>query len=158
MMKTEIKTKDPIEQIETLASDLVRRLNQLMGGRAGDGISRPQYVLLSVLLEQGPLSLSALGSRIGSAQSSTSELAARMEKAGLVKKTRSPEDGRVVWLKITDQGRTLLRQCRKRPREVFHRLFAEAGVEARDAFLDSLEKLLAILDGKPATGPVGGDR
>jgi DNA-binding MarR family transcriptional regulator len=158
MKTTDGRSVDPIDRIGLLAPELIRRLDLVAGGRSKDGISHPQYKVLAVLQDQGPSSVGVLGTMIGAAQSSVSELSARMERSGLLKKTRSPDDGRVVRMEITDQGRTLLRQCRLRLREAYGRLFDKAGVEARDAFLDSIEKLLAILDGKPATGPVGGGR
>jgi DNA-binding MarR family transcriptional regulator len=158
MKTTEDRTVDPIDRIGLLAPELVRRLDLVADGRTKDGISHPQYKVLAVLQDQGPSSVGVLGSTIGAAQSSTSELSARMEKVGLVKKTRSPVDGRVVVMMITEEGRNQLRQCRLRLRDAYGRFFDKAGVEARDAFLDSIEKLLAILDGKPATGPAGGGR
>jgi DNA-binding MarR family transcriptional regulator len=146
MTKRESKATEAVDRIEALASDLVRRLDLLMGGRAGDAISRPQYILLSALQKQGTVSLGVLCGVVGAAQSTTSELVARMEKAGLVRKSRSLQDARVAWIAITDQGRSMLLQYRQRPREAFRRLFAEAGAEARGAFLASLENLLGILD------------
>jgi DNA-binding MarR family transcriptional regulator len=158
MKTTEDRTVDPIDRIGLLAPELVRRLDLVAGGRDRIAISHPQYKVLAVLQDQGPSSMGVLGSTIGAAQSSTSELSARMEKVGLVKKTRSPVDGRVVVMMITEEGRNQLRQCRRRQREAYGRLFDKAGAEALAAFLAAIETMLAILDGKPATGPAGGGR
>ena len=145
MAKAEVKTVDLVDQIGLLAPELVRRLDLVAGGRAKEGISHPQYKVLAVLQESGPSSVGVLGSMIGAAQSTTSELASRMEKVGLVKKTQSPADGRVVLMAITEEGRRQLYQCRKRLRDAYQRLFADAGAEAPAEFLASLENLLAIL-------------
>jgi len=158
MAKIEGKSMDPIYRIGLLAPELVRRLDLVAGSRSKEGISHPQYKLLAVLQDQGPSSVGVIGARIGYAQSSVSELASRMEKVGLLQKTRSPEDGRVVWMAITEEGRSLLHQCRKHLRAAYQRLFADAGAEAPAAFLASIEKLLAILDGKPGTGAMGRGR
>jgi DNA-binding MarR family transcriptional regulator len=149
MAKTEGTSVDLVDRIGLLAPELVRRLDLVAGGRLRDGISHPQYKVLAVLQASGPVSMGVVGSMIGAAQSSASELASRMEKVGLVQKTRSPEDSRVVLMAITDQGRNLLHQCRKRLRAAYGRLFADAGAEAPAAFLASIETLLAILDRKP---------
>ena len=158
MVKTEGKSMDPIDRIGLLAPELIRRLDLMAGGRSKEGISHPQYKVLAVLQDQGPSSVGVIGARIGVAQSSVSELTSRMEKVGLLQKTRSPVDGRVMLMAITEEGRSLLHQCRKRMRAAYGRLFADAGAEAPSAFLASIEKMLAILDGKPWTGSASDGR
>ena len=67
---------------------------------------------LSRLDRDGPSRLSSLAAAEGVAQPSMTQLVQRLETQGLVLRTRDAEDGRVVLVAITDEGRVLLDQRR----------------------------------------------
>jgi DNA-binding MarR family transcriptional regulator len=136
---------DPIDRIEELAQDLMRRLDLLGGSKVHEDISYGQYKVISVIHHQGPISVGNLGRLVGSAQSTTSEMVARLTKAGLVNKVRGPYDGRVVMVELTDQGRQLMRRRRKRVREGYHAMFEKLGPLDRDGFVTSIKSLLDVL-------------
>ena len=56
----------------------------------------PQALVLSVLGEEGPLPISALAERTGSANSTVSGIVERLEKLGLARRQRSEVDRRVI--------------------------------------------------------------
>ena len=138
-------TDDPIETVEELAQELMRQLDLLSGTKVHEDISYGQYKVISVIHNHGPISVGNLGRLVGSAQSTTSEMVARLTKAGLVTKVRGPYDGRVVMVELTDQGRQLMRRRRKRVREAYQGLFARLINEEQDSFVGSLRKLNDIL-------------
>lgn len=138
-------TADPIETVEELAQELMRQLDLLSGTKVHEDISYGQYKVISVIHNHGPISVGNLGRLVGSAQSTTSEMVARLTKAGLVTKVRGPYDGRVVMVELTDQGRQLMRRRRKRVREAYQGLFARLVNEEQDSFVGSLRKLNDIL-------------
>jgi DNA-binding MarR family transcriptional regulator len=137
---------DPIEKVEDMAQELMRRLDLLSGSKVQEDISYGQYKVLAVIHNHGPISVGNLGRLVGSAQSTTSEMVARLTKADLVTKVRGPYDGRVVMVELTDQGRQLMRRRRKRVREGYQTLFNRLTPVERDNFviaIKSLEELLA---------------
>jgi len=136
---------EPIEQIEELAQELMRRLDLLSGSKVQEDISYGQYKVISVIHNHGPISVGNLGRLVGSAQSTTSEMVARLTKSGLVNKVRGPYDGRVVMVELTDQGRQLMRRRRKRVREGYQALFNRMADTERDSFLSSLRNLDELL-------------
>ncbi len=145
-MNTDIEiTPDPIEAVEELAQELMRQLDLLSGSKVQEDISYGQYKVISVINNQGPISVGNLGRLVGSAQSTTSEMVARLTKAGLVTKVRGPYDGRVVMVELTDQGRQLMRLRRKRVRDAYQALFAKLGSDEQNAFIGSLRTLNDIL-------------
>ncbi len=145
-MNTETEaTLDSIETVEELAQELMRQLDLLSGSKVQEDISYGQYKVISVIHNHGPISVGNLGRLVGSAQSTTSEMVARLTKAGLVTKVRGPYDGRVVMVELTDQGRQLMRRRRKRVREAYQTLFAKLSTVEQDVFVDSLRKLNEIL-------------
>ena len=143
-MDTDIAS-DPIETVEELAQELMRQLDLLSGSKVQEDISYGQYKVISVIHNHGPISVGNLGRLVGSAQSTTSEMVARLTKAGLVTKVRGPYDGRVVMVELTDQGRQLMRRRRKRVREAYHTLFTKLTSDEQGIFVECLRKLNDIV-------------
>jgi DNA-binding MarR family transcriptional regulator len=138
-------TLDPIETVEELAQELMRQLDLLSGSKVQEDISYGQYKVISVIHNQGPISVGNLGRYVGSAQSTTSEMVARLTKAGLVTKVRGPYDGRVVMVELTDQGRQLMKRRRKRVKEAYQNLFSKLSDGEQESLVEALRKLNDIL-------------
>ena len=68
------------------------------------GITYPQYLALLVLWETGTITVSQLGERLFLDSGTLSPLLRRMEAAGLIAKSRSVDDERVVEVSLTDAG------------------------------------------------------
>jgi DNA-binding MarR family transcriptional regulator len=69
----------------------------------------PQRHLMLLMIKGGPdgserLSVGELAERLQSSPNATTELVDRAERAGLVRRQRSGADGRVVHLRLTDEG------------------------------------------------------
>ena len=60
----------------------------------------------------GPQRLTLLAAREGVTQPAMTQLISRLEESGLVRREASQEDGRVVLVVITDEGRAVLAQRR----------------------------------------------
>jgi DNA-binding MarR family transcriptional regulator len=76
----------------------------------------PRWYLLLLLIKGAPdlkerSTVTELAARLRLAQSSVTELVARAEQAGLVRRERSSEDGRVVYLRLTAAGEERLAQA-----------------------------------------------
>ena len=91
------------------------RLTLLRFERASDAIGRcgltPRQHLLLLTLEgrhEGTASIGALSEELGLAQSTVTELADRSEAKGIVRRGSSRQDGRVVLVTTTAEGRHLL--------------------------------------------------
>ena len=69
------------------------------------GLSYPQYIALMGVAEHGPLTVSRLGELMRLDSGTLSPLLKRMEAAGLVARTRDPEDERRVLVSATAAGR-----------------------------------------------------
>jgi MarR family transcriptional regulator, lower aerobic nicotinate degradation pathway regulator len=76
-------------------------------------ISLTQTRLLGVLRDREP-TMQELASLLGLDKSSTSGLVDRAERRGLVARRPSPTDGRVVLVRLTDDGRALVRDVAAR--------------------------------------------
>lgn len=79
------------------------------------GLTYPQYAVMIVLWEQDNLAVRELGARLHLDSGTLTPLLKRMEAAGLVDRTRSREDQRVVRITLTPIGRAMREQARHIP-------------------------------------------
>lgn len=93
----------PVDALVQLSFEIQRVLAAV--GSAHD-LSVIQLRLLGVLRDREPTML-ALGAHLGLDKSSMTGLVARAEKRGLVRRSRSPHDGRAVLVALTPAGREL---------------------------------------------------
>jgi DNA-binding MarR family transcriptional regulator len=84
------------------------------------GLTYPQYLVLLVLWERDgdPTTVKQLGAALWLDSGTLSPLLKRLEAAGLVSRTRSARDERVVEVGLTPAGRELREQVRDVPRQV----------------------------------------
>lgn len=103
---------EPQPQLVDLASELQRVLAKLITVvRRGDtnSGSRPDLTLAQVsilltLLDTGPIRMTELASRERVRTPTTTVAIRRLEKLGLVKRSRDPSDMRAVLVEVTPQG------------------------------------------------------
>ncbi|MEZ4235250.1 MAG: MarR family transcriptional regulator [Myxococcota bacterium] len=121
--------------------------------QAASELTGAQRFVLNTLAERPALSVTDLAARTRTHQSSVSVVVARLAARGLVMRTPAEEDGRRVEVRITEEGRALLRLS---PVAVQERLI-EALDHLRPADRRALARGLAAwlrmagLEGEPAT-------
>jgi MarR family transcriptional regulator, organic hydroperoxide resistance regulator len=82
------------------------------------GLSYPQYIALMSVGEHGPLTVGHLGELMHLDSGTLSPLLKRMEAAGLVGRTRDPDDERRVLVSVTSAGRDRLADLGDVPRQI----------------------------------------
>ncbi|MBV6751921.1 MULTISPECIES: MarR family winged helix-turn-helix transcriptional regulator [Pseudomonas] len=95
-------------------------------------LTYPQYLAMMVLWEKDGLTVGEISTRLLTDPGSLTPLLKRLESEGLLSRTRSKEDERVVIVELTEQGRALREQARGIPQCIL----AASG--------DSLERLRAL--------------
>lgn len=75
------------------------------------GVSNAQLFLLQQIADEPDLSVNALAARAMTHQSTASVVLSRLERRGFVQRVRSVADGRSVALRLTAEGRRLLRRA-----------------------------------------------
>lgn len=91
------------------------------------GLTYPQYLVMLVLWETDGLSVSGIGSRLHLDSGTLTPLLKRMEKAGLLTRTRSRNDERVVTIHLTEAGRRLRDRAEAVPAQLVACLAPHAG-------------------------------
>lgn len=79
------------------------------------GITYTQYLVLMVLWEKSPQTVSEISSRLKLESNTTTPLIKRMESEGLVKRTRGKEDGRQTVVSLTPKGQALEKEASSVP-------------------------------------------
>ncbi|MDD1976763.1 MULTISPECIES: MarR family winged helix-turn-helix transcriptional regulator [Pseudomonas] len=83
------------------------------------GLTYPQYLAMLVLWQQDGLTVGEISQRLLTDPGSLTPLLKRLEAEGLLKRTRSRDDERVVQVQLTDQGRALQEQAKRVPPCIF---------------------------------------
>ncbi len=68
------------------------------------GLSWPGFTVLRTLRQSGPTSAKRLTAALACTHSNITGIVDRLERDGWVKRTRSTEDRRVIFLKLTEKG------------------------------------------------------
>lgn len=79
------------------------------------GLTYPQYIAMLVLWEGDDITVGEISARMLTDPGSLTPLLKRLEAEGLITRTRSQADERVVQLRLTDKGRDLRRQAEAIP-------------------------------------------
>ena len=96
------------ELAAALTVDLERIMGLFRSLTEPGGLSLTAAATLVSIERFGPQRLTALAAREGVTQPAMTQLISRLEDAGQVRRQSDPDDGRVVLVTITDQGRAAL--------------------------------------------------
>jgi DNA-binding MarR family transcriptional regulator len=99
---------DRVKRIAAFRAALRTFLAQIEQASRTAGLT-PRWYLMLLLIKGAPdgqerLSFSELAETLKLSPNSVSELAVRVEQAGLVERERSSDDRRVVYLRLTEEG------------------------------------------------------
>jgi MarR family transcriptional regulator, organic hydroperoxide resistance regulator len=86
------------------------------------GLTHPQYLVMLALWGTSPLSVGKIGNLLQLDSPTLSPLLKRLESSGLVTRTRSRDDERLVMIDLTAKGRDLRAQAELIPPAVVERL------------------------------------
>ena len=109
---------------------------------AGGELSPSQTTALATIDRHGPLTPSELALRERIQRPTVTRIVARLEEAGLVQRTRDPQDGRSSLVALTPAGRELLARGRTRKDAYLARRLRELDGEERA----TLQRAAAILE------------
>ena len=107
----------------------------------GGGRSGREPVLCVLAKHGGQMPQQELGSFFEIKPGSLSEILAKIEAAGLIERTRDPEDRRQLFVHITDEGRRMA-EAAERDREAFQlNAFTCLTVAEQEQLADMLDKI-----------------
>lgn len=138
------------DQMEALL-DLVHRTNQAIHRVARarvplDDLTLPQIAVLRMLASQGPMRLVDVARELQQTPSTVSGIVERLERMGLVSRTRSPRDRREIYLSATPSGKERIAQKVAALNALIAELFADYPEQELAALLSALSSVLRHLE------------
>lgn len=140
-------------QVADLAGDLQQVLSKLFNvmrrrveipkdAEAGADLTLAQLSILLTLLDRGPIRMTELAAHERVRTPTTTVAIRRLEKLGLVKRSRDPSDLRAVLVNVTPKGLVQHREALEARRKVLIAMMAKLTPED----IDNISKALAPLE------------
>ncbi|MEN4450555.1 MarR family winged helix-turn-helix transcriptional regulator [Mycobacterium sp. SMC-21] len=140
-------------QVADLAGDLQQVLSKLFNvmrrrveipkdAEAGADLTLAQLSILLTLLDRGPIRMTELAAHERVRTPTTTVAIRRLEKLGLVKRSRDPSDLRAVLVNVTPRGLVQHREALEARRQVLIAMMANLTPED----IDNISKALAPLE------------
>jgi len=105
-------------------------------------LTYPQYLVMIVLWEHGEMNIGKIGEHLHLDNGTLTPLLKRMEKNGLIIRTRSSEDERVVLINLTENGTRLKEKAKHIPEAVQSCMHLSHDVKTQ--LMGSLDEILSI--------------
>ncbi len=141
-------------QVDELAAELQRVLSKLFSvlrrgdanrGTAGD-LTLAQLSILLTLLEKGPIRMTDLAAHERVRTPTTTVAIRRLEKLGLVKRSRDPSDLRAVLVEVTPRGLVQHRESLAARRAHLAALLGKLSDDDRETMTKALNAMDRLAD------------
>jgi DNA-binding MarR family transcriptional regulator len=127
-----------------VAASIERLLGLFRSLSPPSGLSLTAAATLATLERSGPSRLTSLAAKEGVTQPAMTQLIARLQESGLVSRTADPADGRVVQVRVTDEGRAMLARRRAVRAERLAEILARLNPEEQAALGAALPAIDAL--------------
>lgn len=109
-------------------------------------LTGPQGMLVGTLAHHGEMKVSELSERLGLTNSTVSGILDRLENQGLVERSRSKEDRRVVHVKVTDEFKKQSQKHFEEINKMIEQMMSKAAPEELDIILEGMNTLERVIN------------
>ena len=110
---------------------------------------RGQYHLLGMLMSHDRMTSQQLADRLEVSAPTVSSMVRSLSEGGLVRRERDDADQRIVWLTLSDEGRRVVEDERRRWRAVFLQRFERLDAADQRLIADAVPALERLLGTEP---------
>jgi DNA-binding MarR family transcriptional regulator len=110
------------------------------------GLTSPQLICLKRLSEEREMTPGGLAKEVHLSHATVTGIIGRLERKGLVQRTRSSEDGRSYLIRLTDSGVSMIRSSPSMLQEQFLHELSKLADWEKTMILSSLQRITSILD------------
>lgn len=152
-------------ELSELAVGMHRALSKLFtilrrgdpaGGAVAGELTLAQLSILITLLDRGPIRMTDLAAHERVRTPTTTVAIRRLEKVGLVKRSRDPSDLRAVLVDITPQGRSVHNESLANRHAALAAMLSQLPEGDLHTLTDALAPLDRLANGEPASTAVPG--
>ena len=137
------KTNEILHSYLQVTRLMSRRFRQYFGQL---DLTFPQALVLTALREEGEMPISKLAEYTGSANSTVSGIVDRLEKLELVKRIRSEQDRRVIYVALTEKYQAILEKAQPSVNDCFSGVMDTLSDRDLSEIAAALEKLENALE------------
>jgi len=112
------------------------------------GITGPQTLILKSVLQAKSVCVGELAKRVSLSQATVTDILDRLEKRGLIRRSRCSTDKRKVLVRTTAQARQVLRDSPPLLQETFMQQFKKLNDWEQTLILSSLQRVAWMMDAK----------
>lgn len=105
------------------------------------GLNPTEFAVLELLFHKGDQPLQQIGGKILLASGSITYVVDKLEEKGLLKRIACPNDRRVTYAQITDEGKTFMGDIFPGHEERIHELMSSLSVEEKETAIELIKKL-----------------
>jgi MarR family 2-MHQ and catechol resistance regulon transcriptional repressor len=116
-------------------------LEELKRDMRKKGLSENEFTVLELLYNRGQQPIQQIGKRILIPSSSLTYVIDRLEDKGFVERTNNPEDRRVIYAKITDEGNKKMAEVFPGHSQIIAKMFENLSLEEIDTFIRLTKKI-----------------
>lgn len=109
-------------------------------------LTGPQGMMMGILARYGEMKISELSGKLGLSNSTVSGMIDRLEKQGLIERTRSKEDRRVVYVSVTPEFKRSIGERFNEVERKFEAMMDKATPEELEKVLQGLDTLKILMD------------
>lgn len=107
-----------------------------------DEITPQKFLLLNSLLRMKKCKVNDLAQEVNLSSGATTLALNRLEKEGLIVRSRDKEDRRIVWVELTEKGRSLILRLVEKRHRVWEKMLSTLTPKEEQEFLRLLEKMV----------------
>lgn len=136
-----------LDEFKVLLDNFFYGIKQVVyHAKTDTSLAEGQIFLLHILWERGTCKVSDIASRLGLTAGAVTAMTDKLTQMELIKRERSEEDRRVVWVSITDAGRQVIERIKKNRFEHVREKFKNLSEEDLIRTIGVFEKLNAELN------------
>ena len=110
------------------------------------GLTAPQLLILQAVAASGELTMGEIASEVSLSQATVTTILDRLEKRGLLTRTRGEQDKRRVYARLTDEGNTVVHSAPTPLQEEFTKRFGELQDWEQSLILSSLQRVASMMN------------
>lgn len=133
-------------RIVQLMKNIMGEIKQKVGNHFREmNLTAPQGMLIGTLAHHGQMKISDLSEILGLSNSTVSGILDRLENQGFIERTRSKEDRRVVYVKVTDEFKKKSQKQFEDINKMVEQMMEKASPEEMETIfrgMDTLEKVV----------------
>ncbi|WP_421384290.1 MarR family winged helix-turn-helix transcriptional regulator [Bacillus salacetis] len=112
-----------------------------------NGLNMTEFAVLELLYHKGDQPLQQIGGKILLASGSITYVVDKLEKKGLIRRVACPNDRRVTYAQITEEGKDFIGDLFPRHEKQIHQLMSVLSSEEKETAIDLLKRVgLSIKD------------